>query len=102
MSTEFRMTAGWERNIDSRTVRDGLDPLGADIVADAERYVPVDSGELKESLGYEVVDTAEGQLGVALYVYATAKHAAHVEMGTYKMAPQPYLRPAVEKNRGGL
>jgi len=61
-------------------------------VADhAKRIVPVDSGELHDSIHTEVSD--EG-----MFVVADADHASHVELGTSKMAAQPYLRPALYTN----
>lgn len=50
---------------------------------------PVDTGNLR--------NTQESSFGnlVGRY-YPTAKYAMYVEMGTYKMAAQPYLRPGVE------
>lgn len=54
----------------------------------AKRIVPVDTGELHDSIHTEVSD--EG-----MFVVADADHASHVELGTSKMAAQPYLRPAL-------
>jgi len=55
----------------------------------ARELVPVDTGELRDSIYAE--ETEEGaRFG------ATADHAAHVEFGTWKMAAQPFLRPAVD------
>lgn len=58
------------------------------IVSAAQRIVPVDTGELHDSIHAET--SAEG-----MFVVADADHASHVEMGTSKMPAQPYLRPAL-------
>jgi HK97 gp10 family phage protein len=69
------------------------DKYVADVVlpkveASAKRIVPVDSGDLHDSIHTEV--TSEG-----MFVVADEEYASHVELGTSKMAAQPYLRPAL-------
>lgn len=59
----------------------------------AKSLVPVDTGRLKDSI--EVSTTR----GVARMV-ASAPYAGFVEFGTVRMAPQPYMRPAVAAIRG--
>jgi len=77
-----------------------LQKLGDKYVADvvlpkitthAKRIVPVDSGDLRDSIHPEVSD--EG-----MFVVADEEYAAHVELGTSKMAAQPFLRPALYTN----
>lgn len=58
------------------------------VVDSAKRIVPVDTGELHDSIHSEV--SSDG-----MYVVADADHASHVELGTSKMPAQPYLRPAL-------
>lgn len=66
---------------------------------DAKRYVPVLTGYLRDHIGSRKLTPTRGQ------VYADAEYAAAVEGGatnprTGKHTPaQPYLRPAVMKNR---
>lgn len=52
----------------------------------AQERVPVDTGELKNS----IKETKEG-------MEVDAKHAVHVEYGTFKTPAQPYFRPAYEE-----
>lgn len=62
--------------------------VGAD---GARRRAPVDTGQLRDSIehGYdEATNTA--------WYGASAEHAGFVELGTRYMAPQPYLRPAMD------
>ncbi len=59
-------------------------------------YVPVDTGELRTSI------TAEFQGGIlAGYMDGLtgpeAAHGAYVEYGTSRMAPKPYMMPALVK-----
>src|SRR6266568_1517509 len=58
---------------------------------EAEATVPVDTGELHDSEYLEVGDL-KAEVGF------DSDHAVYVELGTYKMAAQPYLLPAFEHN----
>lgn len=64
------------------------------IVSAAQRIVPVDTGELHDSIHSEV--SSEG-----MFVVADTDYAAYVEQGTSKMAAQPYLRPALSTRING-
>lgn len=68
---------------------------GTDIKRDAQAIAPVDTGFLKSSISMQ----AQGNKTLArVEVGPTANYAAFVELGTHKMAAQPYLRPATDKN----
>ena len=54
----------------------------------AEQLVPVDTGYLQSTIHAE-------QEGDDAVVMVDADYAGFVEFGTYKMAAQPYLYPAV-------
>lgn len=60
--------------------------------SDVEDAVPVDTGELKDSVQRE-------SGGLEGSVKATARHAKFVEFGTYKDPAQPYMGPAADKAR---
>lgn len=65
---------------------------GAETVRDgAAAACPVDTGALRDSI------TAESD-GNSAIVSANTDYAAFVEFGTSKMAPQPYLVPALIEN----
>jgi hypothetical protein len=97
-----------------------LDLLGAQILADARQFVPVDTGRLKESLDAEVRDkvlrVGSRDVNYCLYVeYGTAPHvitprfkkALHWPGADHPVAkvnhpgtrPQPYLRVALFQRR---
>lgn len=57
----------------------------------ARRLVPVDTGELKESIEFHMTGETTGELT------AGTDHAMFPEFGTVDQAAQPYMRPAVEK-----
>ena len=63
-----------------------------DVEAYAKVFVPVKTGFLESTIGAEV----EGASGV---INVGADYGPHVEFGTYKMAAQPFLNPAVEAVR---
>jgi hypothetical protein len=72
--------------VDDNVVKDG----GQKVKEGAQMYVPVLTGELHDSIEFEFRGNGEG------WVHAWAGHAGFVEVGTRKMAAQPYLVPAVE------
>lgn len=60
-----------------------------EIVEDAKRYAPVDTGRLRESIHEEGDEE----------IVVGAEYGVYVEMGTRDMAPQPYMRPALYTKR---
>ena len=67
-----------------------------DTAADARRNAPVDTGYLRSTIATEYEFSGDGVIGS---VEAGANYAVHVENGTSRMAPQPFLRPAFDKHR---
>lgn len=65
---------------------------GFDTVAGAQALAPVDTGNLKNSIG---VDFDADEFGFE--AGPTAEYGAYVELGTSRMAPQPYLLPAFDR-----
>lgn len=89
-----------------------------EITANAKALAPVDEGQLRNSIQYLVSDGRKGGLndgpgkkademstqlksGEAA-VMASADYSIYVELGTRKMAPQPYIRPAVALAKGAV
>ncbi len=85
--------------------------LAINITANAKSLAPVDLGQLRNGIQYETGtgdrgglndgpgETAE-EMSVPLApndaaVMASAEHSIYQELGTSKMVPQPYIRPAV-------
>lgn len=96
MATQVTFTPNWEENIDTSKF---LDAIGETVADTARRLAPVDTGELKGSIGYATAPN-EGKLG-AVRIFATADHAEHVELGTSRTPAQAYLRPALDAIGGG-
>jgi HK97 gp10 family phage protein len=78
------------------------------VVAKAKEKVPVMTGALKKSIRVEHGEAGSATLGSAHVVAGGpgdwgqktgdgVVYATYVEMGTRKMAAQPYLRPAIEE-----
>lgn len=91
MSVRISVDPNWRAHVASN-LHDLLDKLGEEIVEDAKRVVPVKTGHLRDSLDHEVD-------GDTLYVFSDVEYAQYVELGTEHMKAQPYLKPAVFKNR---
>lgn len=66
-----------------------------DIERDAKAIVPVDTGNLKNSIG---TDTGE----LSAVIGPTADYGVYVEEGTSRMGPQPFMRPAFDRRKEGL
>lgn len=68
------------------------------VVARAQSLVPVASGALRESIQREPMATGATVATITAFGNRAAgkSYAAFVELGTRRMAAQPFLRPAVE------
>lgn len=58
----------------------------------AKRLCPVDTGRLRSSIGNQLGRDA---IGLVAIVGTDVEYAPYVELGTSKMAAQPFLRPAL-------
>lgn len=62
-----------------------------DVEARAKVFAPVDTGALMNSIGADVAaDSLSAEIG------PTVHYGAYVEYGTSRMAPQPYMSPALD------
>lgn len=106
------MTAGDPIRSFSREVRRKDRRLGAitsavvrktasDIERDAKQNAPVDTGNLRASIG--ATYTGDGRMSrMSAEIGPTANYAQYVELGTYKMAAQPYLFPAADRHEAAF
>lgn len=72
-------------------VRAAVSKAALDIEADAKALCPVDTGALRGSIKAEIE-------GTRATIEPHMEYAGYVEFGTYKMAPQAYMRPAADIN----
>lgn len=71
----------------------GVYKAGLKVEGDAKMLAPVDTGALRGS-----IQTNQGA-GISAAVTTSLEYAPHQEFGTSKMKAQPYLRPALNKNK---
>jgi len=93
--------------IDPETV-EGLNQVADRIVEDAKVIVRVDTGSLQKSIRkqHHVSQQYIHSIGVSAGGYIVnpktgriVNYARHLEYGTSRMPPYPYLTPALEQNR---
>lgn len=102
------------------SLREGLNPetakaikkVAREIRDDAKRLCPVDTGSLQRSIRLQThARPAQSihKIGVSAGGYVTnprtgrkVDYAAYVEFGTSRNPPQPFMRPAAEKNKPKL
>lgn len=65
-----------------------LEAIGLVAEGYAKLRTPVDTGRLRSSVSHAVS-------GDSAYIGTNVEYAPYVEMGTVKMAPRPYIKPAV-------
>src|SRR5688500_11997075 len=66
---------------------------GAEVIVPyMQSITPVDTGELRDSEHYNLIDDG-------IQIIAEALHAFWVEFGTYKMKAQPFFRPAIDSQQ---
>lgn len=70
------------------------------IVETAKDNAAVDTGELRDSIDWEEITTSSGE--VSADAGPTAPHGRHVEWGTYKDPPQPFMGPATDEHEHEL
>ena len=72
-----------------------LEAIGNSAVDHATDYITeqgaVDTGRLRNSIAHKEDDEA-------VYLGTNVEYAPYVELGTSRMAPRPYLRPAAENH----
>lgn len=70
-----------------------LERIGMQAEGYAKDLCPVDTGNLRNSITH----TSDGK---AAYIGTNVTYGKYVELGTVKMAAQPYLRPAAADHTG--
>lgn len=62
----------------------------------AKRLCPVDTGRLRASINWQLNSDVRGLVAI---VGTDVNYAPYVELGTYRTAEQPFLRPALAAAR---
>lgn len=80
-------------NGESGAVAKDLERRAVKVEAAAKRQCPVDTGRLRASITHSLDRDGEGLYAV---IGSDVEYAPHVELGTSRMRPQPFLRPALQ------
>lgn len=83
-----------KKNVSMHAVKAVVRVNGAELQSKAQDYAPVDTGNLKRSIGLKIEDA-----GLTARVAPTAEYAEYVEYGTRFMESQPYMRPALGEQK---
>lgn len=65
-----------------------LEAIGLAAEGYAKEKAPKDTGRLQNSISHSV-------RGYSVYIGTNVEYAPYVEMGTVKMDPRPYIKPAI-------
>ncbi len=87
-----------ENKVDKASKQGLLDSV-TDIANDAIQMSPIDTGNNRRSIKFEVgpgKPVAQRELEGA--VYSTSGYGGYLETGTVNMAARPYFKPALDKN----
>lgn len=84
-----KLLAKLKKNVQMEDVKRVVRHNGAELQQKAQKNAPVDTGNLKRSIGIDIKDG-----GMTAEVEPTVNYAPYQEYGTRFMAAQPYMRPA--------
>lgn len=72
-----------------------LEEVGLVAEGYAKKACPVDTGRLRNSITHQVRPSEK-----SVYIGTNVEYAPHVELGTSRMDPQPFLHPAAADHEG--
>lgn len=73
-----------------------------DIEADAKRFAPVDTGNLRNSIGHSDLRALTQTGTLETEIGPTASYGKFVEFGTSRMAPHAFMGPAFDRAQPGF
>lgn len=71
-----------------------------DITADAKKLAPVDTGNLRASIGHSDLRGVGSSGDLSVEIGPTANYGVFVELGTSRAPAQPFMGPAADRNEG--
>lgn len=78
------------QQVDQRGLSGALKKAAKTAVNNAKRKAPVDTGKLRDNIGYEMKLEKK-----RVDVFSNAEYSGYVEFGTSKQSPQRFFRPAI-------
>lgn len=98
MSVEFKDNSKAVKAALEAAILEALHGIGEAAEKHAKEKAPVDTGNLRDHIRHMVV---EDDKSVLIGTYdEEVPYALYVEVGTHKMAAQPYLKPAAADHKG--
>lgn len=96
----YSVEPGWRDNLRG-PIGEALLKLGEQVLEEAARMAPVDTGRLTASLhvGAREVIYNLAEDGRSIAVGSAVPYAGYVEEGTRRQPAEPYLRPALFRQR---
>lgn len=97
-ATEFLKSLDQYDNHVTNGLKDAIKECALAIESDAKRICPYKTRRLLTSITTDLsnINNFEAEVGT------NVEYATYVEYGTYKQSPQPYMRPAYNKNAAKL
>jgi HK97 gp10 family phage protein len=66
------------------------------VVGEVKRRTPVDTGYLRGSIAYTIIQTGGKYI---LRIYTNVEYAIYVHEGTRRMQGRPFIRDGIEQNQ---
>lgn len=96
MTTEFKDNSKEFLDAMENAIKNGLTAIGMTAEGHAKRNLypghGLDTGRLRNSITFATEKDA-------VYIGTNVEYAPYVELGTVKMSPRPYLRPAATDHK---
>lgn len=96
MSTEFKDNSKEFLDAMENAIKNGLTAIGMTAEGHAKRNLypghGLDTGRLRNSITFATENEA-------VYIGTNVEYAPYVELGTVKMSPRPYLKPAATDHK---
>lgn len=89
MSVRFTNNFGEARSSFASAIDRAMEAVGMAAEGYAKEEAPVDTGELRNSISHATMDNKAVAIGT------NTEYAIYQEMGTYKMPPHPFIKPAI-------
>jgi HK97 gp10 family phage protein len=80
-----------------RNAKIAIKKTALDIERNAKAIVPVDTGNLKNSIGHSDMRSLSRD-SMAVEIGPTANYGRYVELGTSRMAPQAFMGPSLDRH----